>query len=198
MVTMNIDDRRVRRSRKLLGDALLSLLEAHDFDTIKIRDVTEKADVGYMTFYRHYDSLEELLTDRIRSILEEQIAEVIACDQQGELIFSYVADNAKLYRTLLFSPSTARARQKLADMFAEFFAITAKDDPLIPADLRARHMATGLLSLAGWWLEKNMLPPVPQVAEMYNALIINDNIDPEKLRQLTVATCIAELSHVTI
>jgi len=39
-----------------------------------------------------------------------------------------------------------------------------------------------------------MSPPVAQVAEIYNALIINGKIDTEKLRQLTVATCKAELT----
>mgnify|MGYP001317755251 CR=1 FL=1 len=191
---MNINDRRVRRSRRLLGDALLTLLHQQDFNTIKIRDVTDMADVGYMTFYRHYDTLEALLIDHIRGMIEEQIADVVACDEQGELIFTYVAQHASLYRTLLFSPNTARARQKLMDLFTEFFLITAKDDALIPADLRARHMASGLLSLAEWWLKKDMLPPVAQVAEMYNALILRDNLDDEKVQALAQESCASKIS----
>ncbi len=186
---MNMDDRRVRRSRRLLGDALLTLIEKHDFDDIKVRDVTDLADVGYMTFYRHYDTLEDLLIDRIRHTLEEWLADVIACDEQGELIFTYVAQNARLYRTLLFAPNTARARQKLADMFAQYYQVVAKDDALIPADLRAYHMAHGLLSLVGWWLNHNMAQSIAHMAEIYNTLIVHVHVDAEKMRYISLMDC---------
>lgn len=186
---MNIDDRRVRRSRRLLGDALLSLIEKHDFDTIKVRDVTDLADVGYMTFYRHYDTLEDLLIDRIRNTLEEWLADVIACDEQGELIFTYVAQHARLYRTLLFAPNTTRARQKLAEMFAQYYRVVAKDDALIPADLRAHQMANGLLSLVGWWLNQQLSPPITHMATIYNTLIIYEHVDEEKVKYLSLIDC---------
>lgn len=186
---MNIDDRRVRRSRRLLGDALLSLIEKHDFDAIKVRDVTDLADVGYMTFYRHYDTLEDLLIDRIRHTLEAWLDDVIACDEQGELIFTYVAQHARLYHTILFSPNTARARQKLADMFVQYYRIVAKDDALIPADLRAHQMATGLLSLVGWWLNQQLSPPITHMATIYNTLIIYEHVDEEKVKYLSLIDC---------
>lgn len=186
---MNTQDRRVRRSRRLLSEALLTLIQKRDFDSIKVRDVTDLADVGYMTFYRHYHTLEDLLIDGIREMIQAQLADVLACDEQGELIFSIIAKHEALYRTLLFAPSTARARQKLVDLFSAMYRITAKDEALIPADLRARHMAMGLTALASWWLEHRLSPPIPQVAQMYNALIIHGNVDDDKMRQLTTGAC---------
>lgn len=183
---MNPEDKRVRRSRRLMGDALLELLQNHDLSTITVRAVTDAADVGYMTFYRHYESLDDLLVDRIRSIIEEQIHRVMmACDQQGELIFRHIAENAALYRTLLFNRSAAQARQKLAGMLAEFFLLTVRDDPLIPNDLQAQQMAAGVLSLMGWWFERGMEMPIDRMAALYNRLILDENVDQAKLRALT-------------
>jgi AcrR family transcriptional regulator len=182
---MKAEDRRVKRSRRLLGDALLNLLERQELGAITVRAVTEAADVGYMTFYRHYDHLDDLLVDRIRNLIEEQIDQVtFACDQQGSLIFNHIASYAALYRTLLSSPAATRARQKLEQMLAESFRLTVTDAPPVPVDLRARQMAAGLLSLAGWWLENGMTTPSERMAALYNHLIIEGHLDRGKMEAL--------------
>lgn len=54
-------DRRVRRTKQRLKDALMGLLAQRDYDEITIRDLTRRADVGRSTFYSHFASKEELL-----------------------------------------------------------------------------------------------------------------------------------------
>lgn len=54
-------DRRVRRTKQRLKDALMDLLARRDYDEITIRDLTRRADVGRSTFYSHFASKEELL-----------------------------------------------------------------------------------------------------------------------------------------
>ena len=56
-------DRRVRRTRHRLKEALLSLIEERSYDRITVADITHHADVGRSTFYSHFDSKEELLFD---------------------------------------------------------------------------------------------------------------------------------------
>jgi AcrR family transcriptional regulator len=181
----NIEDRRVRRSRRLMGDALIELLKTHELQNISVRDVTETADVGYMTFYRHYDSLDDLLVDRVRVIIQEDISQVIMfCDAQGQLIFEHVSKHLSLYRTLLFSAGAARARLKLEQTLADFYRLTFKDDPLIPQDLRARQAASGALSLVGWWIENKCKTPIDDMATLYHKLIVEPHLDVYKMRQL--------------
>lgn len=56
-------DRRVRRTRSRLKEALLELIDEveGDYDAITIEDITERADVGRSTFYSHFTSKEDLL-----------------------------------------------------------------------------------------------------------------------------------------
>jgi AcrR family transcriptional regulator len=56
-------DRRVRRTRGRLKEALLELIDEveGDYDAITIEDITERADVGRSTFYSHFTSKEDLL-----------------------------------------------------------------------------------------------------------------------------------------
>ena len=66
-------DPRIRRTRKMLRDALFSLLETEAFDTISVQLIAERADVNRATFYAHYVDREALLEDVIRSRFEELV-----------------------------------------------------------------------------------------------------------------------------
>jgi hypothetical protein len=61
-------------------------------------------------------------------------------------------------------------------LLVDFFLPSVKADALISRDLRARHMAAGVLALAGWWFETGKIVSIDQVAEMYNHLILDGNL----------------------
>jgi len=54
-------DRRVIRTRKLLQDALLQLILEQGYDSIRVQDITDKANLGRATFYVHYADKAALL-----------------------------------------------------------------------------------------------------------------------------------------
>ncbi|NCF69861.1 MAG: TetR/AcrR family transcriptional regulator, partial [Chloroflexi bacterium] len=49
---MATTDRRIRRTRRLLEAALLDLVDEQPYPSITIRDITDRADIGYATFFR--------------------------------------------------------------------------------------------------------------------------------------------------
>src|SRR5271168_2583996 len=59
-------DPRIRRTRRLLLDALRRLLEEKEFDKISIQDITEAATLNRATFYAHYPDKFALLEEMIR------------------------------------------------------------------------------------------------------------------------------------
>lgn len=182
----NQEDRRIRRSRRLLGDALLRLLETHALNTIKVSQVTDAADIGYMTFYRHYNNLDELLVDRVSSLIEEEVGQVVAdCYGQAPVIFTHVGRYTPLYRTILFSPEAARARRMMEDALAHSYLPTTRNDAIIPAALRARTMASAALTLIAWWLEHDRAIPAERMVALYHQLVLDGHIDPVKLRALS-------------
>ena len=56
-------DRRVKRTQRLLAEALISLTLEKGYDAVSIRDITERADVAYATFFRHHEDKEALLDE---------------------------------------------------------------------------------------------------------------------------------------
>jgi AcrR family transcriptional regulator len=69
-------DPRVRRTRRALHQALETLLERHDFDTISVQDIAEEAELNRATFYAHYPDkfalLESMVEARFNRMVEER------------------------------------------------------------------------------------------------------------------------------
>jgi AcrR family transcriptional regulator len=68
---INLADPRVRRTRRLLRETLIALILEKDYRTITIKDITNRAEVAYITFFRHYDSIDDLLLEALEDGLSE-------------------------------------------------------------------------------------------------------------------------------
>ncbi len=185
---VNIDPR-VKRTRRLLRDALVSLILKKDFASITIREVTERAEVAYITFYRHYESLDQLLME----VLDEGLTELMvhietlakqsdtsALETEGRLIFEYIEQKADLFRILLKSQSVTRIRKKVVSNISAIFQKSCV--PLerlgnqVTINMASNHIATSLLSLIEWWLENNMKPSPIEMGKVYKSLIIDSTV----------------------
>lgn len=182
-------DPRVRRTRRLLRDALIAQMLERDFASISIREVTERAEVAYVTFFRHYDSLEQLLME----VLDEGLGELLLrietlakqsddadLETEGRLIFEYAGQKADLFQILFKSPSVARVRKKVVRNIAATFRqsclpLARSGHPTATAML-SHHIATSLLALIEWWLDNRMEPAPAQMGKVYKSLIIDSAV----------------------
>ena len=48
------EDRRIRRTKRLLRQALAELMNEKDFKDITVKEITDRADLNRGTFYFHY------------------------------------------------------------------------------------------------------------------------------------------------
>ena len=194
----NIDPR-VKRTRRLFRDALVSLILEKDFASITIREITERAEVAYITFYRHYESRDQLLME----VLDEGFVDLMnhietlakqsdtsALETEGRLIFEYIAQKADLFRILLKSQSVTRVRKKVVQTIATIFQKSclplARSGSEVTVAITSNHIATSLLSLIEWWLDNKMTPPPSQMGKVYKSLIIDSTVGA--VRSLSAAT----------
>ena len=68
------ENRRVRMTKKLLKDAILTLLEERSIERITVTDICRMADVNRSTFYAHYADVRQLLREIEDDILERMPA----------------------------------------------------------------------------------------------------------------------------
>ncbi len=59
------------RSRRLICDALLELLDEKPFDKITITDITNRADVSRGTFYLHYEKVSDVISELQDAYIEQ-------------------------------------------------------------------------------------------------------------------------------
>jgi AcrR family transcriptional regulator len=179
-------DPRVRRTRRILQEALVSLVLEKEYSAISIKDITNRAEVAYITFFRHYNGIDELLME----VLDEGLAELLrhiatlageddgpANELEGKLIFEYIRQKSDLFRILLKSQSVKRIRKSVVENIAAIFQSSCgflqQSNSLVPANMASNHMATSLLALIEWWLEHELSPSPPQMGQIYKALIID-------------------------
>lgn len=60
---MNEQDVRVIKSKKAIRDALFSILASKPINKITIKEISETAGINRKTFYTHYDSIEDIITE---------------------------------------------------------------------------------------------------------------------------------------
>jgi AcrR family transcriptional regulator len=63
-------DPRVRRTRDMLGDALLTLMQEKPFGTITVQQVLDRAGIGRSTFYAHYRDKDDLFLSDLEDFFE--------------------------------------------------------------------------------------------------------------------------------
>lgn len=73
-MSQNSSDLRVRRTQKLLREALIALIEERSFDTITVGEIAERAMVSRAAFYRYYQDKYDL----VEKIFEETIASIVS------------------------------------------------------------------------------------------------------------------------
>ena len=90
---------------KQMGDALIELLKEKPISKISIEELTKKADVGRATFFRHFDSKEELLSYRLVEIYKEYMGDSYDASyadiEHSIKFFNYYKDTIDLHMLLL-------------------------------------------------------------------------------------------------
>ena len=97
---------RLRRTQKLLREALVELIDERGFDAITIGELTERAMVSRAAFYRNYQDKYDL----VEQIFEEAMSALLAAvgdlgrEHPAEIwvtFFEHIAEYERLYRALL-------------------------------------------------------------------------------------------------
>ena len=176
---MKNPDRRTQRTRSRLQQALIELILEKGYDAITIRDITERAHVGYATFFRHYDSKEALLADAFEQSVTELVALLYSLgeaspQEEGRLIFDHIAANHELYQVFLRGEGTqALVGQVEREAVKELVMRYARYTPAIPAAILANHVVPSIIALIRWWLRNDMPFSPEQMGVFYADLIIH-------------------------
>jgi AcrR family transcriptional regulator len=173
----------VRRTRKALHEALLSLMIEKGYEAVTVADIIERADVGRSTFYTHYTDKDALLRDGFAD-LRALIEQPDPAQPRGARpllgfslpMFRHVHEQRRLARALLGQPRTPVLRQleKLLTgiVEAELSKLRkGKREHAVPHEALVRYVVGAHLSLLEWWLTAHPAMEPEEMDHIFQALV---------------------------
>ncbi len=183
-----VPDRRVARTQKLLRDALHSLIRERDYDSIAVKEILDRANVGRSAFYTHFRDKDELLASSIYDILGSVPSTHPKTDDgrnERILLFSLPIfehhDRHRRAGELMLGPRGrailhGQLQKVLVELIAEDIGKSLqgrrKTVWRIPQDLFVQYVASTFLLVLNWWVESRSPLPAKEVNDLFRALIL--------------------------
>lgn len=178
------EDRRVKRTRKTLQDALIALILEKGYEAITVQDVIDRANVGRSTFYAHFVDKEALLLsqfEHLQADFERHFAENTG-DSADLLDFSAVMfQHAQRYRRVYQAVVGRQSGQLMQRHLEKTLTARLKNrvDRLwvgdrrqaVPPELLTHHLVSAFMSLMIWWLDHDLPYPPERMAQIYRQLM---------------------------
>ncbi len=93
-MSVNMEDKRIVKTKRSLKKALTDMLEKEDFEHISITELCRKAEVSRITFYSHYSDkyalLDDIFSDMIKIGTEDYYRRQKENNPSGRLTAGYV------------------------------------------------------------------------------------------------------------
>lgn len=160
------EDLRVRKTHKLLCNALFELLQEKPFEDIKLNEICDRSMVHKTTFYNHFSDKYELLKYAILELQKELISDI--ANNEEENLVEYYCNIAKLYmehmkeNSKLYSSFLNYNKDSISvDIFYNNFKQDIENklsnkSVLIPKNYISNYYVSGVFSLILEWFKNGM------------------------------------------
>lgn len=177
-------DKRVERSRRLLMDALFSLLEEMPYRKISVAHLAERSGVARPTFYLHYKSKDDLLLSYLEVMFEGFYHEVESYFTErsdadpviATIMFKQWSENAEAAKLLVqedIEPIMLAAFKQYVESIVERF-IAAHDLPISNSTMLpyvVDFMAGASYMVITRWIREGMEQSPEELGDIYATLV---------------------------
>lgn len=167
------EDKRIRRTKKLLRQALTRLMQQKDFQSITVSDVVREADINRGTFYAHYRDVYDL-RERIEAEMIADFRGMIADLRPSETTtlrpvlsraVDYLEENREIVTALVQGTGVEGFGRKLIGVIEgcrmEMLVYRSIEDVY-----EARFLATGIVGMMEKWIAEPQPIPKNEMVEL--------------------------------
>ncbi len=183
------EDRRVRRTRKILTQALTELLQRKQVNEITVKELTDLADMNRGTFYQYYRDIYDML-EKIQDEMFEKLDAIFSLPKDGDVteqtgpilmdLFRFIEENQEMCRVLLSPNGNMNFLHRLYEVLRnKCLHLSLGSEPMASKedfDYRYTFMVYGVAGLIRSWVSRNCPEKPEQMAELTNHLIISGGI----------------------
>lgn len=162
-----------RITRESLLAALVYLWETKPYEKITVTELTQRAGVSRMAFYRNYQSKDNIVAEHVRALY---VAYTERLEQEGSTLlvdyavsfFTYIATNERFMRKALAAGFDWVLLESIEDYVSSERALRVSDADMSRfQDERLRQFASGgYLNILENWLEGGMAETPQEIGEL--------------------------------
>lgn len=191
---MNKSESKYFATAMKMDEAFLALLENKDFSYITVKEICETAGVNRSTFYLHYETISDLLSESV-SYLNENFLEYMNHDKNAFIskvqncplnelylitpeylapYLSYIREHKRLFRTAIEKAAVLEMEKSYAKMFRyvftpilERYQVAEKDRTYIMA-----FYIRGLMAIITEWLKTDCKDSIEYIITMIQKCVM--------------------------
>jgi len=174
---MNMDNQRVRLTKRLLKDALITLMHDTPFDRITVKKLCETAGINRTTFYLHYSDTSQLLMESENDIIETAAKMIVGPHSTGNSkeniasYLNYIQQNSLHFRTLFtFNESDEFVRRFSKGIIEEVKPYLSSELSDQRKEYLLQFSLSGSVCIIREWLLSGYKTPVDELAEVLDKL----------------------------
>ncbi len=168
-----MDNQRIRLTKKLLKEALISCLETKRIEEISVKQIAEKAGINRSTFYIHYKNQQDLLREVEQDFIDlmlnhlSKISTSYTTIEVIQSILEYIRENKKTTKVLLCKNENINFQKKSLGILLEMFKqrITLKLQPAV-ANYAYHYMLMGSYNAITTWIDNDFDIGAKELAEL--------------------------------
>lgn len=169
-------DRRVRRTRRIIREALLALILEKPVEKVTTTELCARADINRNTFYAHYPTPEAVLhevEDEMLAEMEELLGTATEGEGVTEPILAHIAHRADTYRVLWRSPNSRLSERQIDLAMARVTSLWGDELPRgrDEVELFLRFAISGNFAVVRAWLEDGCRQPVGELCDMLDKFV---------------------------
>ena len=183
------EDRRVRRTKKLLTQALTQLLQEKQINEITVKELTDLADMNRGTFYLYYKDMFDML-EKIEDGLFEALDAIISLHEHDDVsqqtkpilldLFRFIEDNQEMCRVLLSPHGDMNFLHRLNEVVREkclnAWPNIRKEKGEADFDYHYSFVVFGCAGIIRAWVNRNCPESAEKMAEMAYGMILRGSL----------------------
>lgn len=177
----NVTDRRIRRTRALLRQGLIQLMETKDIKDISVKELSDLADINRGTFYLHYNDIydmlgkmeDELFTE-FNEILDRTLTtEAISSETTLQEIFAFLERNRDFAKVTMGPHGDLAFVNRMKGLVKErIYNIPDVKNGNQDLVYIESFIISGCIGIIETWLNHPSPKPPEEIAAMCNSLLM--------------------------
>lgn len=181
-------DRRIKRTKQALHQALMDLILEKRYDKITVQDIIDRADVGRSTFYAHFSDKEDLLVKGFAVFSDDLNDHLQTSEHEGEeeehvlhslIFFRHANVQHDLYKAILEGGGAdvmlEAGREHLKVDIENHLGKLLPEavDSNVPMPVITSFLAGAMLSVLVWWLNAERPYSPEEINGMFQQLAMS-------------------------